>query len=51
MVSKLFVVASVVSFIAAAIGEAVFGVAGLELVAAGLAFHVSADLAEDLFGG
>jgi uncharacterized membrane protein len=47
-VSKLFHVASLVAFIAAIFGNTVFGHSGIELVAAGLAFHAGADLAEDV---
>lgn len=50
MVHKLFELASIVSFGAAAISVTLFGHSGLELVGAGLFFYVSADLAEEVLG-
>lgn len=47
-IAKLFHVASIVTFVAAAIGSTVFGHSDLELVAAGLALYVGADVADDL---
>lgn len=47
-ISKLFHVASLVAFGAAAIGSTLFGHGGLELVAGGLFLYASGDLAEDV---
>lgn len=49
-ISKLANVASVVALAAAAFGNTVFGLSGLELVAAGLALHSGGDLLEDVLG-
>lgn len=47
-ISKLFHVAAIGAFVAAAIGSTVFGHSDLELVAAGLALYTGAELAEDV---
>lgn len=47
-VSKVFQVASLIAFGAAAIGSVLFGHGGIELVSAGLFLHVGGDLAEDV---
>lgn len=45
-IAKVANVAAIVSFIAATISATLFGHAGVELVAAGLALHVGGDLLE-----
>lgn len=47
-VSKLANVASLLAFVAAALGNTVFGYSGLELVAGGLALHAGADVLESV---
>ena len=47
-VSKLASVASLVALAAAAFGNSVIGLEGLELVAAGLALHVGGETIEGL---
>lgn len=47
-IRKLANVGALVAFGAALLGNAIFGHAGLELVAAGLALHTGADLLEDI---
>lgn len=47
-VARLASVASLVALIAAAFGNSVIGVEGLELVAAGLALHVGGDTLDAL---
>lgn len=47
-IGKLFHVASLVAFAAAAIGNTLFGHSGLELVAGGLFLYAGGDLAEDV---
>lgn len=50
-ISRLASVASLVALVAAAFGNEVIGLEGLELVAAGLALHVGADTLEGLLDG
>lgn len=47
-VSRLASVASLVALVAAAFGNSVIGLEGLELVAAGLALHVGGDTIDSL---
>ena len=47
-VSKLASLAALVAFIAAAFGNTVVGLEGLELVAAGLGLHTGADILDSL---
>lgn len=47
-ISKLVNVASFLTFVAAALGNTVFGYSGLELVAGGLALHAGADIIENV---
>lgn len=47
-VSRLANVGALLAFGAAAFGNVVFGVSGLELVAAGLGLHAGGDLLEDI---
>lgn len=47
-VSRLANVAALLAFGAAAFGNVVFGLQGLELVAAGLGLHAGGDLLEDI---
>lgn len=47
-IHKLASVGSLLAFAAAALGHAVFGYSGLELVAGGLFLHAGADLIEDV---
>lgn len=47
-IHKLANVGSLLAFAAAALGHAVFGYSGLELVAGGLFLHAGADLIEDV---
>lgn len=47
-VSKLVNLGSLVAFVAAALGNTLFGYSGLELVAGGLALHVGADVIDSV---
>lgn len=47
-ISKLVNVASFLTFVAAALGNTVFGYHDLQLVAAGLALHAGADVIESV---
>lgn len=47
-ISKLANLAAVLALAAAAFGNTVFGVSGLELVASGLALHVGGDVLESV---
>lgn len=47
-ISKLAHVGSLVAFVAAGLGNVVFGHGGLELVSFGLALHVGGELAESV---
>lgn len=47
-IKKLAKVGSLVGLVAAALGHAVFGYSGLELVAGSLALHYGGDLLDDV---
>ena len=47
-IAKLAHVGSLVAFVAAALGNTVFGYSGLELIGGGLALYAGGDLLEDI---